>query len=39
MPTHIPEEIRLGVIQHWLRGNSRDDIASTFNICGGGLPI
>ena len=35
MPVYIPSDIRLGVIYEWLRGSSRDKIASIYNISTG----
>jgi hypothetical protein len=37
LPVHISNDIRLGVIHYWLKGNSRDDIATKFNISSGGV--
>jgi hypothetical protein len=37
LPVHISNDIRLGVIHYWLKGISRDDIATKFNISGGGV--
>ena len=37
MPVYIPSDIRLGVIYEWLRGNSRDKIAATYNISTGAV--
>lgn len=35
MPVHLPSEIRSAVIRYWLRGHSRDEIASQFGISTG----
>lgn len=37
MPVHISPEIRSGVIRYWLKGYSRDEIASKFNISTGAV--
>jgi len=37
LPVHIPNDIRIGVIHYWLKGNSRDDIATKLNISSGGV--
>ena len=37
MPVHIPNDIRVGVIHYWLKGYSRDDIATRFSVSSGGV--
>jgi hypothetical protein len=37
MPVHISPDIRSGVIRYWLKGYSRDEIASKFNISTGAV--
>jgi hypothetical protein len=37
LPAHTPNDIRLGAIHYWLKGISRDDIATIFNISSGGV--
>lgn len=37
LPVHISSNIRAGVIRYWLKGNSRDEIASRFVISTGAV--
>ena len=37
MPFRTGNDVRLGVIYEWLRGNSRDKIAAIYNISTGGV--
>jgi hypothetical protein len=37
MPVKLPESLKSGVIQQWLRGIERDKIASEFGISGGAV--
>ena len=37
MPVYIPSDIRLGVIYEWLRGNSRDKIATKYLVSTGAV--